>query len=320
MVALPFCGSSDATVVQEYFKNKVVWVTGASAGLGEALALELCSTAPLQGLIISARRETELQRVRKLCLDLQPNFDIKVVVQDLANLDAVPGAVKEAKELCGRVDILFNNGGIGCRGLAAELPLETDQMVMNVNYFSGVALVKALLPEWINRGFGHVVPVTSVQGYFSIPGRSAYSASKHACHGFYDCLRAEVAHQGISVTLVAPGYIATSFSANAAEGIGGKYPEGHASGAIAADTLAQQMVVATARQTEEVVPAATNAKLARCARCLCSGFLFWYMRRRAVKERKKMDEDPVQGGEYTKLTKEGPTSGADGMRGRGGRS
>jgi dehydrogenase/reductase SDR family protein 7B len=296
-------GKSDDDVVKDYFKNKVVWITGASAGLGEALALELCRCAHLQGLVISARREPELQRVRKLCMDLSPNFEVSVVPLDLAKLDAVSAAVEEAKKPSGRVDILFNNGGMGCRGLASEISLETDQMLMNVNYFSGVALVKALLPEWMDRGFGHVIQVSSVQGFFSIPGRTAYAASKHASHGFYDCLRAEVAHHGISVTMVAPGYIATSFAANAAEGGGGKYPEGHASGAIPADVLAKQMITATARLKEEIVPAAFNARMARFARCACPGGLFWYMRRRAAKERKKREE-PLEDGEYTKLGKD----------------
>jgi len=303
-------GASDEAVVKEYFNNKVVWVTGASAGLGEALALELCSCASLSGLVISARRETELQRVRKRCLELKPNFEIHVVPLDLAKLDTIPGVVEEAKKLAGRIDILYNNGGIGCRGLTSDLSLETDQMVMNVNYLSGVTLVKALLPGWIERGFGHVIPVSSVQGYFSIPGRTAYAASKHACHGFYDCLRAEVAHQGISVTLVAPGYIKTSFASNAAEGVGGKYPEGHASDAIPADTLAKQMITATARRTEEMMPASTKIKLARYARCMCPGALFWYMRKRAAKERKKLEEEqPLTG--TTKVGKEQSASKKD---------
>jgi len=158
-------------------------------------------------------------------------------------------------------------------------------MMMNVNYFSGVALVKALLPDWLASSSGHVVQIASVQGYFGLPGRTAYSATKHAAMGFYDSLRAEVADNGISVTMVAPGYIATQHSENAAHGSGGKYPEGHTSKGVPPEVMAPQILAATARGRSEFVPAALDAKIARILRQLWPSGLFYVMRRRARKER-----------------------------------
>lgn len=285
MGACASLGKSDAKAIAEYFDGKVVWVTGASAGLGEALCIALCQGARPKGLILSARNETALDRVTKRCLELHPGLQARVLLLDLEKVEAIPGIAAQAKEVFGGVDVLVNNGGRGFRDTAAQTPLEIDQMMMKVNYFSGVALVKALLPDWLAAGSGHVVQIASVQGYFGLPGRTAYAATKHAAMGFYDSLRAEVADSGISVTMVAPGYIATQHSQNAAHGSGGKYPEGHTSKGVPPEVMAPQILAATARGRSEFLPAALDAKLARILRQLWPSGLFYYMRRRARKER-----------------------------------
>eukprot|EP00439_Symbiodinium_sp_Y106_P065225 s254_g10.t1 len=210
----------DMAVMEEYFSDKVVWVTGASAGFGEALCVALCQAAKPGGLILSARRKDELERVRLRCLELLPDVKTEVLPLDLSDLSRLQPAAEQAKGLFGRVDVLVNNGGVGFRGLGQETSIETDQHVMNVDFFSGVILLKALLPDWLRRRSGHVVQISSVQGFFGLPGRTAYAAAKHAAVGFYDSLRAEVADNGIAVTTVCPGYIATEHARNAARSDG----------------------------------------------------------------------------------------------------
>merc|ERR1712113_1378529 len=112
---------------------------------------------------------------------------------DLEALEGCEAAANMAMRFCGRVDVLFNNAGRGFRDYASKVPIEVDQKIMNINFLSGAALVKTLLPTSIDRDSGHVVPISSVQGFFGLPGRTAYAASKHASHGFYDSLRSELA-------------------------------------------------------------------------------------------------------------------------------
>ena len=277
-------GKCDSAEIQAYFRKKVVWVTGASGGFGEALCLALCQRAEPEGLIISARRKEELQRVKSRCQEVLPSAKVEVLPLDLEETSALAAAAEKAKAYFGRVDILINNGGVGFRGLGQETTIEVDQRVMNIDFFSGVALVKALLPDWLHRQQGHVVQVSSVQGFFGLPGRTAYAAAKHAAVGFYDSLRAEVDDNGISVTTVCPGYIATGHSQNALRGEGVTYPEGHTSKGVLPELLAPKVLAAVARKQPELVPAAVDARLARLLRTCCPNLLFWIMRRRARKE------------------------------------
>jgi len=274
----------DAAAVRGYFEGKVVWVTGASGGLGEALCFELCRSSQPRGLVLSARRAPELERVRRRCQELLPEVQIATLPLDLAALAELPAKAEAASRAFGRVDVLVNNGGVGFRGLASETGLELDQEVMNVDYFSGVALVKALLPAWLAACSGHVVQISSVQGFFGLPGRTAYSAAKHAAVGFYDSLRAELADTGVLVTVVCPGYVRTGHSLNAVRASSLGYPEGHSSKGVAPEDMAREVLLATARRKPELLSAAPDAKLARLLRTLWPPLLFWIMQRRARKE------------------------------------
>jgi len=272
--------------IAKYFDGKVVWVTGASGGLGEALCVELCRRARLRGLILSARKASELERVKVACLRHCPALRAEVLPLDLNEVDSLPDIAHQALQVfCGTIDVLINNGGRGFRDVAWETPLDVDRQLMNVNYLSGVALVKGLLPSWLEAGSGHVVQIASVQGFFGLPGRTAYSATKHAAMGFYDSLRAEVGDFGISVTMVAPGYIATKHSENALRGNGGFYPEGHTTKGVLPEVMAPQILLAVARRSPEFTPAALDARVARILRCVCPTLLFKIMRSRARKER-----------------------------------
>mmetsp|Transcript_42315 Transcript_42315/g.75818 ORF Transcript_42315/g.75818 Transcript_42315/m.75818 type:complete len:282 (-) Transcript_42315:102-947(-) len=268
----------DIAVMEEYFSDKVVWVTGASAGFGEALCIALCQAARPGGLILSARRQDELERVRSRCLTLSPDLRTEVLPLDLSDIGRLQSAAEQAKSLFGRVDVLVNNGGVGFRGLGHETSIETDQHVMNVDFFSGVVLLKALLPDWLQRQSGHVVQISSVQGFFGLPGRTAYAAAKHAAVGFYDSLRAEVADNGIAVTTVCPGYIATEHGRNAARSRGVEQVGVEVKG-VAPDVLAPKVLAAIARRKAELVPAALNARAARLLRTLFPSLFFSIMRR-----------------------------------------
>lgn len=192
------------------FKNKVVWITGASSGIGEALAYDLSKKGAL--LIISSRREAELQRVKSNCAN--PDM-VSILPIDLAFTDTLHLAVDSALLIHGRIDILVNNGGISQRSLAKDTSIEVDKKLMDVNYFGTIALTKALIPHFIKQKSGQVAVVTSLVGKFGTPYRSGYAASKHALHGFFDALRAELYEYGIGINMICPGFVKTNVSINA---------------------------------------------------------------------------------------------------------
>ncbi|PRQ05823.1 putative oxidoreductase SadH [Enhygromyxa salina] len=203
-----------------YFNGKVIWITGASSGIGEALALELAARGA--NLVLSARRETLLERVRERC---ERAKDHMVVPLDLSAPETAAAATAEVLARHGRIDILINNGGISQRGTVADTELDVDRRIMEVNYLGTVALTKAALPSMLERGAGQIVVVSSLMGSIGTPLRSAYAASKHALHGFFDCLRAEVHDQGVHVCVISPGYVRTEITKNALTADGSTYDD-----------------------------------------------------------------------------------------------
>jgi dehydrogenase/reductase SDR family member 7B len=195
--------------------GKVVWVTGASSGIGEALCHALASRGA--SLVLSARRADALKQVQAACSNPDQHFALPL---DLVAPESFAPAFKNVVERFGRLDILVNCAGISQRGKALETELLVDRHLMELNYFGPVALTKVVLPSMIARGDGQIVVVSSLMGKLALPGRGAYAASKHALHGFFDALRAEVENQGVAVTIVCPGYIRTNASFNALEGDG----------------------------------------------------------------------------------------------------
>lgn len=195
--------------------GKVIWITGASSGIGEALAYEFSKQGAC--VILSARRIDELQRVKQNCAD---QANTALLPLDLSKTEMFEHITHEALKHFGHVDILINNGGIGQRSLVHETSMTVYQDIMQVNYFGTIALTKALLPHFVQRKQGHYVVVTSVTGKFGTPLRSGYAASKHALHGFFDSLRAEQWKNNIDVTIICPGFIATNLSRFALTGDG----------------------------------------------------------------------------------------------------
>lgn len=228
----------------------VIWITGASSGIGEACAKKF--SAEGYQVILSSRNESELKRVQSSCL--YPD-KVKILPLDLADQSNYEQKVAEAISLFGKVDILLHNGGISQRSLIKETGLEVDRKLMEVNFFGTVALTKAILPYFIQRKSGHFAVVTSLVGKFASPYRSAYAASKHALHGFFDTLRAEHYKDHIAVTLICPGFIRTQVSVNALVGDGsslGKMDEAQAKG-MSPESCANAIFKAIKDQKEEVL-------------------------------------------------------------------
>lgn len=198
----------------------VVWITGASAGIGAAIARQYAAQGAR--LVLSARRTGALNETRARCEALGAAAAL-VLPLDLAQPDTHADAVQTVLAAFGRIDVLVNNAGISQRSLASETVLDVDRRLMAVNFIGTVSLTKAVLPVMARKGGGHLVAVTSLVGHIGTPMRSAYAASKHALHGFFNSLRAEVWRDGIAVTLVCPGFIRTDVSINALAGDGSAY-------------------------------------------------------------------------------------------------
>jgi short-subunit dehydrogenase len=245
------------------FQNKVVWITGASSGIGEALTHEFSKQHAR--LIISSRRKDELERVKEQCLKLGAK-GVEILPLDLANASVLTLTGEAAINIYGQIDILINNGGVSQRGLAKETTLEVDRKIFEINYFGTIALTKAVVPQFIKQGHGHFVTVTSVTGKLGTPYRSSYAASKHALHGFFDSLRAELwkDNPNILVTLVTPGWTNTNLSLTALMGDGsaqGRKDETHEHG-LTAEFVAQKIVQAIKNKKRELLVAGTKESMA----------------------------------------------------------
>jgi short-subunit dehydrogenase len=244
-------------------KGKVIWITGASSGIGEALVYELAKVGAK--LIISSRRKEELDRVKGNCIAAaQPN--IRVIPLDLGESSTLPLCAQAAIQVFGNVDVLINNGGISQRSLAKETTLDVDRRVMEIDYFGTIALTKALIPHFIKRRSGHFVTITSVMGMIGTPYRSGYAAAKHALHGFFDSVRAELWKESkdIHVTLVCPGWIRTNVTINALTGDGSKLNkmDDTTDHGMKPQDLAKKMIQAIEAQKSQVYIGGAKERLA----------------------------------------------------------
>lgn len=238
------------TPEEDIVAEQVVWITGASSGIGEALARQYANAG--SAVILTARRR---EKMEALAASLPKAAEVLILPADLCEADQVQAAAEAAQQWKGHIDLLINNAGVSQRGFVSQTPLEVDRRVFEINYFAVVALTKAVLPSMLERGQGHLVVVSSVAGHVSTPLRSSYAAAKHAIRAFYDALRAEVSSDGVSVTVVSPGYISTGISRAALT------PSGEAQGTLDAndangmdvDLFAQKMVKALSKKEREVL-------------------------------------------------------------------
>jgi short-subunit dehydrogenase len=201
------------------FQDKIVWVTGASSGIGEALAIQFAKEGA--HLILSARREIELERVALIC----QNIGSKTLVLpfDMTDLHLHEQKVKEVIAHFGRLDAVILNAGVSQRSFVLDTKFEVYRKLFEINFFAIVALTQHVSPIFQAQKTGIFVPIASVAGRISTPRRAAYGASKHALIGFFDAVRAEVYPYGIKVTTILPGYIKTDISLNAMNENGEKY-------------------------------------------------------------------------------------------------
>jgi len=257
------------------FRNKVVWITGASSGIGEALAYAFSREGA--HLILTARRRDRLEAVKNACTG---EGKVLLLPFDVTDYDFHPTAVAAAIEHFGQVDILINNAGISQRSLVLETDFSVDRRIMEVNYFSVISLTKHVLPYMIERGGGQIAVVSSLLGKFSTPRQSAYCASKHALHGYFDSLRSEVYDQGIRITLICPGFVRTEVSIHALRGDGQEHGvlDNRIAKGMPAEVCARHILNAIYKRKEEVY-IARYEKIALYLKRFAPGLLSKLMRK-----------------------------------------
>lgn len=265
--------------------NARVLVTGASSGLGEALAQRF-STRHYR-LILSARRGDVLRTVATRCLELGAAA-AEVVELDQSDLRQLPARIDAILATFDGLDLAILNAGVSSRSSALDTQLDTLERIMTVNFVSQAEIARRVACRMVSDGTqGRIVAISSVQAYFGLPMRSSYAASKHALHGYFDALRAELASTGISVTVCAPGYIRTELSENALTADGSAYgvtDHTTASGADPREVADCVIAAAETRQTELLAFAGLSATLARYLRLLAPSFLFAQLASRAQRD------------------------------------
>jgi short-subunit dehydrogenase len=232
------------------FKDRRVWITGASSGIGEALAVAFHRAGAK--LVLSARRVNELKRVQSLCGG-EPNT--RIVPLDVTNAAELPHNTQMALGIFNGIDILILNAGITQRSLTRDTDESVYRQLMEVNFFASAAMARAVLPSMLAQKSGHMVVISSIAGKFGVPLRSGYSASKFALHGFFEVLRAEEEKNGIHVTMVCPGYIRTDISLSALRGDGGKHAkmDPRISQGMPAPECARRILQGVARCKNEII-------------------------------------------------------------------
>ncbi len=232
------------------FQDKIVWITGASSGIGEELAIQTAAAGAK--LVLSARNVEKLKVLKDKLANSERHLIVALDLEDSANF---PELVQNVVAHFGRIDFLFNNGGISQRSEVHETPMEVDRRIMETNYFGNIALTKAVLPVFRRQKSGHFIVISSIAGKFGFFLRSAYSASKHALHGFYESLMLEEEKNNIYVTIVCPGKINTQISVNALNASGdshGVMDHNQETGMSASD-CARAIIQATIAHKPEVL-------------------------------------------------------------------
>lgn len=233
-----------------YLTNKIVWITGASSGIGEEMVRQAAKAGA--SVVLSARNTAALEKIKA---DLPNASNHLCLGLDLEHSENFLELAKKVIDQYGRIDVLINNGGLSQRSTAAETSLEIDRRIMEINYFGNIALTKAVLPYMQVQKSGHIVVISSISGKFGFFLRSAYSASKHALFGFYESLLLEEEHNNIHVTMVCPGKINTNISLNALNGEGNSHGvmDHNQETGMSAEECVRQMYTAVEKKKKEVL-------------------------------------------------------------------
>jgi dehydrogenase/reductase SDR family protein 7B len=258
-------------------QGKIIWITGASSGIGEALAVELFHEGAT--VILTARNASKLDELKARFDNTEPGR-CHVVVCDVTKQQAIDQAIEKVKQLVNRVDILVNNAGVSQRSFVMETDITVDRELFEVNFFSAVAVTKGILPWMVSKGGGHVVIMSSMAGKYGFRMRSSYAAAKHALHGFFETMRAELHDKNIKVTIVCPGRVQTDVSVHSLTGDGkqyGKMDKGQANGVPAAK-CARIIMRAIKCNRKEVFIGSTERFLLIVKR-VCPPFYYWIVNR-----------------------------------------
>lgn len=191
------------------FHQKTVWITGASSGIGKALAIELSERGAR--LILSSRRKEELEKVRLQCKDPENTF---VYTLDLEQNQNAQKWVDECWEQYGPIDLVVNNAGLGQLGNALDNSEALERKMFEVNFFGNILLSKAILPRMLERGQGQIMAISSIAGRFGQAKLAAYSAAKAALILYYESLDQELNGTGVKIQVVSPGFVSTGARMN----------------------------------------------------------------------------------------------------------
>ncbi|WP_312326059.1 SDR family oxidoreductase [Acinetobacter sp.] len=264
----------------EDLNGKVVWITGASSGIGKAIAQQ-CAALGAQ-VVLTARRHEELENVRQSLTN--PDQHISVIA-DITDESQVRHAYEQVLQQKGRIDWLINNAGLSQRALIQHTTMQTERAIMEVDYFSQVFLTKMVLPTFLAQKSGRIVFISSVAGLLGTQYRASYSAAKAAIHMWANSLRAEVADQGVQVSVIFPGFVKTNVSFNALNGEGkpqAKQDEAIENG-LEADDFAKQTVRALQQGEEYIVVSGKKEKLGVLVSRISPKMLYKMIRKTKVK-------------------------------------
>lgn len=232
------------------FSGKTFWITGASSGMGKSVAVALAKYNTR--LIISGR---DFDRLKITAEEIEKNgSEVRMEAFDMSDADSI---VKTAEKVLAdkeKIAGLYHFAGISQRSLLIETPLENTRKIMEINFFGIVALTNAILPSMIENGGGQIAVASSLVGKFGFPYRSAYSASKHALHGYFETLLAEYYDKGIRTSMLIGGRIQTNISKFALDKDGsehGKLDDGQAKG-ISSEKAARQILKGLKKDKPEI--------------------------------------------------------------------
>jgi dehydrogenase/reductase SDR family protein 7B len=240
------------------YRNKVVWITGASSGIGEALSYACANEGAL--LVLSARRTDELERVKNNCAN---PASVQLLILDLNNADELQAKVEWVIQTMGSIDILINNAGISQRSIGVDTSFEVYRKIMEINFFGTIQLTKLVLPHFIKNNKGQFVTISSVAGKIGLPLRTAYSASKFALEGFFSALRTEIYQTNIQILIVRPGAVKTNIAINALLGDGTSFnnKDKMIDNGILPETVAASILQAIKQNKKELIVSSAKEKL-----------------------------------------------------------
>lgn len=197
--------------------EQVVLITGASTGIGAAVAQVLAQDFPGIRLVLAARSQEKLETVATYCS--KAGAQVLIVPTDISQIEQVEALARSAMEKFGRVDALINNAGYGQMGPVELIPPEAARRQFEVNVLGPLALIRALIPVMRNQGGGRIINVSSLGGRLAFPFGGLYSGSKFALEGLSDALRMELEPFNIKVSVIEPGPVTTDFFDVAAQGV-----------------------------------------------------------------------------------------------------